>query len=966
MLRILIALFVLAILSPAEAALGPDPHRDWHSADSMHFRINYATPQRAQAERVADIAERVYKHLSKELQWEPGGKIEIIVLDEFDIANGFSTPLPFNESAVFLTPPDDGELLDNSIWLELLLTHELTHTFHLDKVRGAPNVLRHIFGRNPLLFPNLWEPTWAIEGIATYNESTPEIGQGRLRGPVFEAWMRIEHERGFRKLPEINADGRALPTSKQYLYGVYFYDFLARKYGPDSIYTYINNYSGNIVPRVYTNPVAATGKHMDELWDEFISDLTEQMSRREALLKATPRADGEVILPAKFEIDSLAPVSDGVLAVVNDGRLQTRLVHVDTQGKVRYLAKLNSGAHIDARADGRLLIAQPEVCGNYNYFYDLYTWSASGGLQRKTTCGRYRRAVWLGDQIAALHMAGGVSTLSVLEQHQDNWRESLKLYETPDQVEAVDLAASPDGKRLALAIKQANSWQVLEFDSTGGAPRVLFNHNAPLHGLRYARTGDALEFLAARDGTYDLWRYTSDTLLAQPADCGRRCDAVAPAPVGSAAPRRDRTRDSTELTRLSHTYTAVLLHSGIAEDGSDVLGVLAPGGTELRRMRTVAPLTQAKLESKQTSILPGDTPPPTYKLGEPGNYHALYSMYPRTWLPSALVDRGLTAIGASTFGSDALGWHNYTANVMWETSQHEAIGSLYYDYLGEHFFSVSRNLQARQWTGSGNNMTTTLFDRTTGVQWASMLPWLRIERRFYLGIGAAQETTDRVQIAGFTTRTQDERVAATFLRYDTRNTNWYADGVNRGNLSTLLYESYRPFNSYYNGYVSRFDTHGYLPLGEDVLSARWTEARAQGITEQFQLGGASVYELTQVPMINQRNLPLRGYQGSEAALRGQNTRNVSIEWRTPLADVDRHAMSPPVGINRLSASVFMDAGSVWDNGHARSRYYRGAGIELHSEIKVFYRIPLPLRFGIARGLDTPGGNRFYLQLGQSF
>ena len=71
MLRILLALITLAVLSPAQATLGPDPHRDWHTADSAHFRVNYATPQRAQAERITDIAERVYARLSRELQWEP-------------------------------------------------------------------------------------------------------------------------------------------------------------------------------------------------------------------------------------------------------------------------------------------------------------------------------------------------------------------------------------------------------------------------------------------------------------------------------------------------------------------------------------------------------------------------------------------------------------------------------------------------------------------------------------------------------------------------------------------------------------------------------------------------------------------------------------------------------------------------------------------------------------------------------
>ena len=679
------------------------------------------------------------------------------------------------------------------------------------------------------------------------------------------------------------------------------------------------------------------------------------------------------------------------------------------------MANVNAGTHIDVRADGKVLIAQPDICRNFNYFYDLYTWSEADGLQRKTTCGRYRRAVWLGEQIAALRTVGGVTTLSLLEQGRNGWRESGTLYQTPEQVEAVDLAASPDGKHIALSVKQANAWQVLEFDSTGGAPRVLLNYNAPLHDLRYSRGGDGLEFIAAKDHVYDLWRYTSDTLLAEPADCGRRCDAVAPAPDGSAAPRRDRTsdtllaepadcgrrcdavapapdgsaaprRDRTSDTLLAEpadcgrrcdvapapstatpsrpTHFAVLTHSGVAHGRFGRARRAGCGWNGIAPHADSAPLAQAKLESSQTTALPGNNPPVTSKLGPAGDYHALYSMYPRSWLPSLVSDRGLTAFGAYTFGSDALGWHHYTANAMWETSQHEPMGSINYDYLGEHFFSLSRNLQARDSTGSGSNTTTTLYERTTGAQWASMLPWLRLERSIFLGVGAALQTTDRVPVPGLATRTVDERLAATFLRYDTRNTNWYADGVNRGNLSTLLYESYRPFTSFYNGYISRFDTRQYLPVGETVLSARWTEAHAQGNTEQFQLGGAMEYDLTQAPMLNQRNLPLRGYSGSDAALRGQNVRNVGIEWRAPLADIDRHAMSPPVGINRLSASVFMDAGSVWDNGNVRSRYYRGVGIELLGEVTLIYRLPLPLRLGVARGLDNPGGTRAYLQMGQ--
>ena len=916
-------------------AVGPDPRQDWRSADTAHFRINYVASQRIQAERAANIAESAYARLTKQLHWQPAGKTEILLLDAFDLSNGYSTPLPFNETALYLIPPDNGELLDNSDWLEMLITHELTHTVHLDKVHGTPDTLRQIFGRNPVLFPNLFEPLWAIEGIATFNESTPEEGRGRLRGPTFEALLRIERERGFLSLDEINSDGRVLPASKQYLYGVYFYDFLIRKYGSDAAYLYIHNYSKNILPRVKSNPVYFTGKTLDVLWEEFLADLGQQVDARAAGMKATPRADGAPLLAAHFSISSLVPTDDGVLAVANDGVVGTRLLHIDPQGGTRQLAELRSNARIDANSQGTVLVAQPNICDNYNFYYDLYLWSEHDGIKRLTECQRYRRAVWLGQQIAALRYEGGQASLDILRMQGEGLQKVRTLYSAADGIAAIDLTANTDGSRLALAIKQRNAWQILEFDPALGTSRVLFDYDAPLHGLRYARDGQSLEFIAVRDGIHNLWRYTGVTA---------------------------------ELTRLSHTYTSVTLHSGIASDGSVVLGVLAKDGTELRRMTNIVEQTKLAAATSNTPLQPSLAPAMQgTSLGEGQDYLALRSVYPRSWLPLWLVDRGLHAYGLSTFGSDAMGWHSYTLNAMWETTQNEAMGSLNYNYLDRHFFSITRNLWARQWMGSTGNETTTIYDRTTDAQWVSMLPWLRSERRIYLGIGAAQQSTDRVRINGITTQPQMERVAATFLKYDTRESNWYATNYNRGTLASLLYESYQPFKGYFDGNVVRFDVQGLLPIGHSVFGLRWGEARASGITEPFQLGGAFEYGSYQiVPTLNQRNLPLRGYAGNEPQLLGENVRNLSIEWQTPLAEIDRHWMAPPVGINRLSGKIFMDAASVWNQGVAPSSFYRGVGVELYGEIKLAYQLMLPMRLGFARGLDLNAGNRLYLQAGQSF
>src|SRR5882672_6222214 len=115
-MRKTIALLVLLFLTTAAHALGADPWADWRTADSQHFRIHYRAETRAVAERVAAIAERVYPRITQQLAWEPRGTTEIALFSELDITNGYSTPLPFNTIGIYLAPPDEGELLDNSAW----------------------------------------------------------------------------------------------------------------------------------------------------------------------------------------------------------------------------------------------------------------------------------------------------------------------------------------------------------------------------------------------------------------------------------------------------------------------------------------------------------------------------------------------------------------------------------------------------------------------------------------------------------------------------------------------------------------------------------------------------------------------------------------------------------------------------------------------------------------------------------
>ena len=133
------------------------------------------------ARRIAADAERAYAELSKEIH-PPRGMIDIVVSDDVDVSNGSATPTPTNRIVIYANPPvSESALRYTNDWAQLVVTHELTHIFHLDRSRGIWALGQKIFGRAPLLFPNSYSPSWLTEGLAVYEESKL-TGAGRIEG----------------------------------------------------------------------------------------------------------------------------------------------------------------------------------------------------------------------------------------------------------------------------------------------------------------------------------------------------------------------------------------------------------------------------------------------------------------------------------------------------------------------------------------------------------------------------------------------------------------------------------------------------------------------------------------------------------------------------------------------------------------------------------------------------------------
>src|SRR5688500_18157053 len=466
-----------------------DPGLRWRTLETAAFAVHFAERNRDQARTVAAAAERVLPRITSLLRWRPAARIHVVVLDSADFANGLASPLPFNYTMIFLSPPDEGELLQNREWLELVLTHELFHLVHLDMARGPALGLRRVFGRVPFFFPNGLQPRWITEGLAVLAESEVANRYGRLGNSQFEGMMRAEAGRGLRSLAEINADGRGFSLNREYLYGGSFFAFLQDRYGQKAVAGFIESYSDNVIPfRVHSNPAVATGKTMDILWAEYQGWLAARFGR-----SVPSGAEGEVVL-RDWSLSNPALSPDGTRWYIrSDGYTRPQLVRQAPGGKAQALLGVEADARLSLSPSGGAVLAQPEICRNYNYFYELNRVSADGDLQPLSRCGRYRLAAPLDDgRVVAIRIDGGQSQVVMLDGEV--------LYRAAAGESLTGVAAK--GEMVAVTSLRDERWSLIGI--TGGRVQVLLSDQAAKHS---PRIGDGAEvfFVADYGKVFNVW-----------------------------------------------------------------------------------------------------------------------------------------------------------------------------------------------------------------------------------------------------------------------------------------------------------------------------------------------------------------------------------------------------------------------------------------------------------------------------
>ena len=266
-----------------------DLARRWQTVQSEHFEVNYPEPLALVARRVLAVAETANAKLVPIFGHQPKKRVQIVLNDDTDGANGNATPLNYNVIRLFVSAPDDLSVLgDFDDWLTILVTHEHSHILHLDNIGGLPRIVNEILGK--VWAPNVLLPRWMTEGIATYLESAETAG-GRLRSTQFEMYMRTAVlENNLLHFDTLNNRTDYWPHGDiWYLYGSRFIEWLVEQYGEEIILEMTQWYGRRAIPySVNRMGKRLTGNTFGELYELWIDD----MRRRYGEIEDAVRSQG--------------------------------------------------------------------------------------------------------------------------------------------------------------------------------------------------------------------------------------------------------------------------------------------------------------------------------------------------------------------------------------------------------------------------------------------------------------------------------------------------------------------------------------------------------------------------------------------------------------------------------------------------------------------------------------------------
>lgn len=946
------ALFACAAVLMAACGLAPaawgaeryDPRLRFRTIRTAHFDIHAHQGEEALARRIAAIAERV-RAASQATLGVPRGRVQVILVDQTDLANGWATPVPYDTIEITAAPPAIASVIGHTTdWLELVFVHEYTHILHLDRSRGFMQGVRRIFGRVPPAFPNAFLPLWQIEGLATFQESRT-TGQGRLAAGDFRAIVDVAAANGrFEPIDRANGGITDWPGGHApYAYGAYFHEFLADRYGAERLTQLADATSGRLPFFGAGAFKKVFGRSAPDLWNEF---------RASRGTRPAGSTDGRArrLTTHGFTVTAPRVSADGTIfyAVSNPHGFPAlmRLSPAEEPVRVAWRA-LGSGTAVGAEW---VVFDQVERARSVAIHSDLYAVRQDGGEVRRLTYGARAADPDLSPderRIVCTVQATGRRALAIVDFRPGE--------AAVPRVIAGDRAAdyeaprwSPDGRRIAAARRHERAFELVLIDPESGDVQVLLRRtDGRMVTPAWTADGQSVLFAAAADGApFNIYEIDVTT---------RAVEQITDAAGGAHFP--------------ALATDGTLVYVGYTVDGSDLFAIaLNPadraGSATRSEVHAGDPNPQQARPVMEDAGQISSLKP---EAASSSGYNPLRTLLPTFWTPLIETDAGETVIGVGTAMTDALGRHGYAVDAGWNGRRARPDWQVSYAYdrwRPTLFASYSDDTDPVQ------DAVVRSRELFAGALWRFRR--LRASDTLLAGFDAQTDTLICDGGCPVSDFRRDRRSLRAGWLHDTRRQFGYSISAEEGfALQTAVETSRDVFGSEGNAAAAIVDLRGFRRVlaRHTVLAARIGAAASFGddrARRVFSAAGAGpshpVFDFGRDTI----GL-LRGF--SPDAVVGTRAVAANVDLRVPIARLQRGLGTWPLFLHSIHAAGFVDAGHAWDAGPRASDIRTAIGVELAADLVVLHYVPLTVVAGTAWTRD-PGADRrrvaFFARVGYAY
>ena len=959
----------------------------FRTLSTQHFIIYYHQGEDRLAQRLAPIAEDTWQQLRQPLGATPPARTHVVLVDETELANGSASPLPYNTIVMTAAWPAGSEFIGNTDdWLRIVFTHEFTHIVHLDRSEGWARVLRGIFGRIPVAFPNLFLPKWQIEGLATYEESAL-TGEGRLHAGDFREIVDLAaRARRLEPLDRVNGGLTDWPNGlAAYAYGVGFHAYLADRFGADRFAT-LADATARRVPFTASRVFARVyGRSLGALWRDYQASLATAYEEPTDTGAQRLTHHGFTVLGPRFAPPACASCPTEVLYSVYtpngfptlnrlalDGSAPTRLVR-------RYLGSTT------AVGRGTIVFDQQDLRRNTGLYSDLYTFDRASGRVRRLTFEARLLDPDLspdGQTIVAVQDAPGRRDLVVVglsnaaglttRATSDSPASTLVAQDfSPAAGAIVTLISepetqfnaprwSPDG--LAVAVerhRRGGPPEIVVVDVTTQLARVVASDaNARLVTPTWRPDGRAV--IAAADlqgGPFNLYEFSVDA-SASPRQLTHM-------PGGATWP--DVSADGRTIVFVSYTTDGFDLFQMPYPASTSV--VVAPDFRPAPALATITATPPAATGESEAHAMRQYTPLPTLK--------------PTSWSPIIESANEHTRVGAATSGFDVLGYHAYVASATWLVSSPAGAAppnaaapdwEVYYAYgrwRPTFWVSASTNTSFFAGPASDNGVPSSATLRERELQAGVLFPVRHVRVATKATASLVRAVGDFAGPDGGVSRNRTAARAAWSVA--SAHTYGYSISPEDGAIAGVTAELVRrALGSSGDATAITADGRVYFPAvaPHHVFALRLAGGTSSGdptLGRTFHLGGAAPnldpLDFGRGAMSLLRGFPDDSFAGSRVAV-------MNADYRWPIARPQRGVGTWPLLVHSLHAAVFADAGHAWTRTFTAHDLKLAAGAELSFDLVGAYSLPLTVTTGIAWGRDgshtVSGGTTTYVRIGRAF